>query len=161
MTNEPRNQAIPWTKTFVADTNSAAVLVAAMFKGYAKSQEEGDIQEEILLAIQARQGSLNSWLDQIRDWHDVRAKTQIGLLQPPVKEDMEMQLQMADSVLTGSLLSLANDVATGYLFLIEVMGDAGAIADRQDVGCVTKWTNLARINKINRGADEEEADDVE
>ena len=132
-----------------------------MFEGYAKSQEEGDIQEAILLSIQDRQGSLDSKLDLIRVYHDLRAQTQIVLLQPPVKEDTEMQLRMADSLLTGSLLSLANHVAAGYLFLIEVVGDAGAIADRQDVGCVTKWKNLARIYKLNRGADEEEADDVE
>ena len=68
---------------------------------------------------------------------------------------------MADSLLTGSLLSLVNHVAAGYLFLIEVVGDASAIADRQDVGCVTKWKNLARIYKLNRGVDEEEADAVE
>ena len=132
-----------------------------MFEGYAKSQEEGDIQEAILLSIQDRQGSLDSKLDLIQVYHDLRAQTQIVLLQPPVKEDTEMQLRMADSLLTGSLLSLANHVAAGYLFLIEVVGDAGAIADRQDVGCVTKWKNLARIYKLNRGADEEEADDVE
>ena len=132
-----------------------------MFEGYAKSQEEGDIQEAILLSIQARQGSLDSWLDLIRDWHDLRAQTQIGLLQPPVKKDMEMQLRMVDSLLTGSLLLLANHIAAGYLFLIEVVGDASAIADRQDVGCVTKWKNMARIIKLNRGADDEEADDVE
>ena len=132
-----------------------------MFEGYAKSQEEGDIQEAILLSIQDRQGSLDSKLDLIRDWHDVRAQTQISLLQPPVKEDTEMQLRMADSLLKGSLLSLVNHVAAGYLFLIEVVGDASAIADRQDVGCVTKWKNLARIYKLNRGVDEEEADAVE
>ena len=56
---------------------------------------------------------------------------------------------------------MANHVAAGYLFLIEVVGDASAIADRQDVGCVTKWKNLARIYKLNRGVDEEDADDVE
>ena len=133
-----------------------------MFEGYAKSQEEGDIQKAILLSIQARQGSLDSWLDLIRGGHDLRAQTQIGLQQLPVKEeDMEMQLRMADSLLTGSLLLLANHVAAGYLFLIEVVGDASAIADRQDVGCVTKWKNMARIIKLNRGADDEEADDVE
>ena len=61
-----------------------------MFEGYAKSQEEGDIQEAILLSIQDRQGSLDSKLDLIRVYHDLRAQTQIGLLQPPVKEDTEM-----------------------------------------------------------------------
>ena len=89
--------AIPWTKTYVADTNSALVLVAAMF-GEARSLEEGDIQEEMLLEIHAKQRSLDSWLDLIRDWHDVRAQTKMSLLQPPLKEDMEMQLQGGNSI---------------------------------------------------------------
>ena len=146
---------IPWTKTFVADTNSALVLVAAMFDE-GRSLEEGDIQEEILLEIHARQRSLDSYLDLIRDWHDVRAQTKMGMLQPPLKEDMEMQVQLVDAVLTGSLLSLANYLATGYLFLIEVVGDARSIADEKDLGYIAKWKTMARIQKLNGGEDEDE-----
>ena len=152
--------AIPWTKSYVADTNSALVLVAAMF-GEGRSLEEGDIQEELLLQIHARQRSLDSWLDLIRDWHDVRAQTKMSMLQPPLKEDMEMQLQLVDSVLTGSLLSLANYLATGYLFLIEVVRDASSIADQKDVGYIAKWKNMARISKLNSGEEEEDVDEIE
>ena len=80
----------------------------------------------------------------------------MGLLQPPLKEDMEMQLMMVDSVLTGRLLSLAHYLETEYLFLIEVVRDANAIADQKDIGTIAKWKTMARINKLNRGADEEE-----
>ena len=115
------------------------------------------------MEIHARQRSLDSWLDLIRDWHDVRAQTKMSRMQPPLKEDTVVQMQLVDSVLCGSLLSLANYLATAYLFLIEVVGDARSIADQKDLGCIAKWKTMARINKLKGGEadDEEEADDME
>ena len=153
---------IPWTKAMTADANSAVMLVTAMFNAgdrRAQSEEENVILEAMLQEIQGRQHALDKWLTLLRDWHDVRGHTKMSAPQPPLKEDVTMQVWLIDSVLATSLLSLSGYLATGYLFLLEVVRDALAIADQRDLGCIAKWKTIARIHKLN--GDDEEDDEVD